>query len=495
MKNRIILVSLISAVFITGLSFADECKMKSPNVSGQFYPSDKNELSDEIDNFYGNVNLDSSIQDKDILVVISPHAGYEYSGQVAAYGFKAVKDRNFDSVIVIAPAHFNSFYSAAVYKEGYFQTPLGDIPVDSELAGKLIASSRKFSSSPEVFEREHAAEVELPFLQKSIPNLKIVPVIVGQIDYVDCLDIARAIAKATENKRVLLVISTDLSHYHPYLDAVKLDSSTISYMKDVDPLGLWQAYTRQEVELCGLLPVFIGLNYAKELGLKAEVLKTANSGDVSGDKSKVVGYASVILYKGKDFDESKSKIEGDGQMFNEKQKRRLLEIARQTITKYVTKGEKPSFDDTDPQLNIQRGAFVTLHESGSLRGCIGQFTSDEPIYKVISDMAVESATSDPRFPAVTKDELNKIDIEISVLTQPEPISDWKKIRLGVDGVIVKRGFSQGVFLPQVATETGWDLETFLGELCSQKARLSRDAYKDPKTQIYTFQAVIFSEKE
>ena len=180
---------------------------------------------------------------------------------------------------------------------------------------------------------------------------------------------------------------------------------------------------------------------------------------------------------------------------NEIQKKRLLEIARQTITEYVTSGKSPDFKEEDPQLNIKRGAFVTLHKDGNLRGCIGSFTSEEPIYKLISKMAIESATGDPRFSPVTKQELGNINIEISVLTEPQLIDDWKKIRLGIDGVIVRRGFSSGVFLPQVATETGWSLETFLKQLCWGKAGLPDDCYKDSNTQIYTFQAFIFSEEE
>jgi AmmeMemoRadiSam system protein A len=236
------------------------------------------------------------------------------------------------------------------------------------------------------------------------------------------------------------------------------------------------------------------LNYAKELGLKAEVLDQANSGDITGDKSAVVGYVSVAFYKDNP-DDNKQNREGEKEMFNQIQKKRLLEIARQTITEYITIGKKPSFKEGEPLLNLKRGAFVTLHKQGELRGCIGTFTSNEPIYKVISQMAIESATGDPRFNKVTAQELSQIKIEISVLTEPQLIDDWKKIRLGIDGVIIRRGFSSGVFLPQVATETGWDLETFLSQLCAQKAGLPPESYKDPNTQIHTFQAVVFSEEK
>jgi AmmeMemoRadiSam system protein A len=217
--------------------------------------------------------------------------------------------------------------------------------------------------------------------------------------------------------------------------------------------------------------------------LKAQVLNYANSGDVTGDKSRVVGYVSAVFVK------------GDEEMFSKAQKKRLLEIARQSISDYVSSGKRTDFKESDPALNAKNGVFVTLHKDGDLRGCIGSFTASEPLYQLVAKMAIESATGDPRFMPVTKEELPDIKIEISVLTEPKLIDDWKKIRLGIDGVIVRRGFASGVFLPQVATETGWDLETFLKQLCWQKAGLPEDSYKDPKTQLYTYQAYVFSEEE
>ena len=487
---------LIPIVFIVILSFCysvfAEDKIKYPNVSGQFYPGNKDSLFRQIDDFFKNVEQEPTLKEKDILAIIAPHAGYTYSGQVAAYAFKAIQGRNYDSVIVLAPSHFYALRGASVYKEGFFRTPLGDIEVDSELANKLILSSEKIKFIPQAFEREHSLEVELPFLQKSLDNFKIVPVIFGQMDYTDCVKMAQAIIDIAKDKKILIVASTDLSHYHSYLRAVELDVKAISYFKDIDALGLWRSNLKNESEVCGLFPVLVLLNYARELGLKAEVLNYANSGDVTGDKSAVVGYVSVAFFKNNK--DNPSNNPGGEEMFNEVQKQRLLEIARQTLTEYIANGKRLSFKEDDPQLNITRGAFVTLHKDGNLRGCIGSFTSNEPLCKVISQMAIESATGDPRFSPVTKEELEHINIEISVLTEPQLIDDWQKIRLGVDGVIVRKGFSQGVFLPQVATETGWDLETFLGQLCSQKAGLSPDAYKDSSTKLYTFQAVIFSEE-
>jgi AmmeMemoRadiSam system protein A len=313
-------------------------------------------------------------------------------------------------------------------------------------------------------------------------SFKLVPVVCGQLDYPDTVDLAKAIIKVSQGKKVLIVASSDLSHYYPYLTAIEMDSQVISHIKEIDPLGLWQSNLKGDVEACGIIPVLVVLNYAKELGLEPKVLNYANSGDVTGDKSRVVGYLSVAFLKGEE------------DMLSQSQKKRLLEIARQSISDYLSSVKRTEFKEDDPALNAKNGAFVTLHKQGSLRGCIGSFTSSEPLYKVIASMAIESATGDPRFKPVTKEELGDIKIEISVLTEPKLIDDWRKIKLGTDGVIVRRGFASGVFLPQVATETGWGLEEFLSQLCWQKAGLSPDAYKDTKTQIYTFQAYVFSEE-
>ena len=481
--------------FLFCVSVFAQDKIKYPNVSGQFYSSDKNYLSIQIDIFFKNVKDEPNLKEKDILAIIVPHAGYIYSGQVASWAFKAIKGNKFDAVIILAPSHFYAFRGVSVYKEGLFRTPLGDIQVDSQLAQKLISYEKGIDFIPQAFEKEHSLEVELPFLQKSLDNLKIVPIILGQIDYSDSAMVAKAIKEITKDKKVLIVASTDLSHYHAYSKAIEMDTKTISYIKNLDAFGLWQSEIKGETELCGLFPVLVLLNYAKELGLSADVLNYANSGDVTGDKSAVVGYSSIIFFKqNSNSGSGELSLKGEEEMFNHVEKKRLLEIARQTITEYVANGKIPDFKEDDPQLNIKSGAFVTLHKKGDLRGCIGIFSSNEPIYKTISKMAIESATQDPRFRPVTKEELDKIKIEISVLTEPKLIDDWKKIRLGIDGVIIKNGSRQGVFLPQVATETGWDLETFLAQLCWQKAGLPQDCYKDPKTQIYTFQAIIFSEE-
>jgi AmmeMemoRadiSam system protein A len=214
------------------------------------------------------------------------------------------------------------------------------------------------------------------------------------------------------------------------------------------------------------------------------LLRSANSGDVSNDKSRVVGYAAVGFFG-----------ERRDMLLNRAEQKRLLQIARASVEGVVKNGRTPQFKESSKMLNEELGAFVTLRENGELRGCIGRFTpTDIPLYQVVSNMAVSAATEDMRFTPVTTGELPKIKYEISVLSRLKPAADWQKIRLGRDGVKLVKDGRGGVFLPQVAAETGWGLDEFLGQLCSQKAGLPRECYKDPAAKIFTFTAQVFEEE-
>ncbi len=182
-------------------------------------------------------------------------------------------------------------------------------------------------------------------------------------------------------------------------------------------------------------------------------------------------------------------------MLTDRQKETLLKLARETIEKYTTNSIIPKFSDPDPVFMEKRGAFVTIHKNGKLRGCIGMIEAQEPLYETVTEMAIEASTNDPRFEPVNAEELKEIDIEISVLTPKRRVKSIDEIELGRHGVIVRRGFNSGVYLPQVALDTGWTKEQFMESLCSGKAGLSADAYKDPKTEIYVFEAEVFGEKQ
>jgi len=182
-------------------------------------------------------------------------------------------------------------------------------------------------------------------------------------------------------------------------------------------------------------------------------------------------------------------------MLNNQQRNKLLQIARASINTYLQTGKKMEISETDPILKQEMGIFVTLNKHEELRGCIGNLTASQPLYLAVRDMAVEAAVDDPRFSALTLAELKDVDIEISVLSPLKRVDSADKIELGKHGVLVRKGYQSGVFLPQVATETGWSKEEFLNNLCVHKAGLAQDAWKDKQTELYIFNAEVFSEKE
>jgi len=494
---RILILIFIGINTMASLASGDP-KIKQPNVSGQFYEANPKRLSANIDEFFSEASVVPS--KKHIDVVIAPHAGHVYSGGVAAYGFKAASQQKYKTIVILAPSHYVGFDGISIWEEGGFQTPLGVVEVDDVFTRRLITANKDFYFSPQAFTSEHSLEVEIPFLQKTFKNFKIVPVIMGQPSLQLLEDFAATLNDIIgKRKDVLVVVSTDLSHYHDDAFARKMDRRTIEAVKGLQVDRVWKECQARTMEMCGFVPVTAALLYAKQKGLaEVDVLHYANSGDVSGDTDRVVGYTSIVIYGKDNAQQNPSPEQGSDEetsTFTLEQKRRLIDIARETIEEYLRTGKKLDVKESDERLMREEGAFVTIHKKGYLRGCIGNIIGKKPLYVTIRDMAISSATQDPRFPPVKPEELDDIDIEISVLSQPKVIRDVDEIKLGTHGVIVSQGLRHyGVFLPQVADDTGWTKEEFLSQLCAQKAHLPADAWKDPKTKIETFTAEVFSEK-
>ncbi|MCK5081487.1 MAG: AmmeMemoRadiSam system protein B [Candidatus Omnitrophica bacterium] len=488
---KLLTIILFLLSVMSSLAFGGS-KIKQPNVSGQFYDANPKRLSAHIDKFFSEATNKPS--DRDIDILIAPHAGYVYSGGVAAYGFKAASQQKFKTILVLAPSHHVGFDGISIWEEGGFQTPLGVAEVDAEFAKKLIAANKDFYFEPRAFQSEHSLEVEIPFIQKTFQDFKIVPIIFGQTSFGLLEDFATVLRNLIGTRKdVLIVVSTDLSHYHDGASALKMDRRTIDAVKNLKIEQLWKECQLRTMEMCGFVPVTAALLYAKQKGLtEVDVLRYAHSGDVSGDNNRVVGYTSIVIYG----NDGKGKKSGDDiGALTLQHKKRLIDIARKTVEEYVTTGKKLDIEETDARLLEEEGAFVTIHKKSYLRGCIGNIIGRKPLYLTVRDMAVAASSQDPRFPPVKSEELGDIDIEISVLSKPRVIKDVGEIELGTHGVIVSQGpWHQGVFLPQVANDTGWSKEEFLSQLCSQKAHLPRDAWKDPKTKIEIFTANVFSEK-
>lgn len=431
-------------------------------VAGQFYPEDKKELEEMIDNF---LSQTKSLEiGGEIFGFLLPHAGYIFSGPVAAFGFKTIAGRDFDTVIIIGDSHYERFDGVSIWPRGFWETPLGKIEIDEELAQKILSASKRFITRDSAHLWEHSIEVQLPFLQKTLKNFKILPIIFGSEDE-DWEELARVILENIKNKKVLIIASSDLSHYLSYEEAREIDQQTLKAISDLDA---------QNLEVCARDSVKTLIEIGKSLGAKTKLLKYANSGDTSGDKSQVVGYGAIAFY-----------LSGEG--------RELLEIAKTSVESFVKTGKIPKFEAGSEKLKEKRGVFVTLKKNRELRGCIGCIVGDRPLYQIIPQMAVAAAVEDPRFLPVTKEELPELEYEISILTPLKKINSPQEIQLGAHGVLARAGYSTGLFLPQVAKETNWDLETFLDNLML-KAGLEQNHWKNHPTDFYVFEAEVFGSK-
>ncbi len=478
-------------------SFADD-KVKPAALAGTWYPGEARELGDMLDGYLKKASLPEL--GGEIGVIISPHAGYIYSAFTASFGFKAASSQKVSTVIILAPSHLYSFEGAAVWPEGAFETPLGPLEVDKELAARVIAFDKRFISRRDVFEGsagrpENSVETQLPLIKKIFPSAKILPIIVG---YPPDVDMVKTIASALDavigdRTDVLIDISVDQSHFHSLKEAKAIDARGLKAIEDMDINGFWNGHAAREMEVDGFHVVTAGMLYAYARGFnKVKILHYGTSADATGDSSSVVGYASIAFYReahaATEDAATKSKLTPE-------QKARLLAIARETLDTFVRTGKAPKYHEKDQRLSLEEGAFVTLNKHGALRGCIGNIIGSGPLHQTVSQMAVAAASEDPRFRPIRADELKDIDIEISVLSKPRVVHGADEIELGKHGVIVSKGYlNRGVFLPQVATETGWSKEHFLAELCSQKAGLAQDSWKDPAVKLEVFTADVFGEK-
>jgi hypothetical protein len=419
-----------------------------------------------------------------------------YSGGIAAHAYKLLENRDIDRVILCGPSHRHRFKGASVYGPGViWQTPLGQVSCDDQWCRRLL-EAEAVEVVPAAHYREHNLEVQLPYLQTVLTDFRIVPIVLGAISPEEC---AEALLRLPDDPGSVIVASSDWQHYKPAAEGWPMDSIALECLRDFDPKRLEQHLYAGEVEACGGLAVAAVMRAARERSAdKVKILAYGDSGDMTGDKSSVVGYAAAVIYKsnsGSSATPETSTTErapsADGYSLSDNQKHKLLEIARQSIEQHLSGEEIPDFD-VDDQLNRPGAAFVTLEKQDQLRGCIGFTQAVRPLYQTVSHCAVSAAVNDSRFPPVTAQELDSLHIEISVLTPLEKIASPDDIDVGRDGLMITLGRHRGLLLPQVAAEYGWTTREFLAATC-RKAGLPPDAWKNPDAIIYEFQALIFEE--
>ena len=467
---------------------------RQPAVAGKFYPGNPDKLQQEV------VSLFASAvpgQGNHVRAIVSPHAGYIYSGKVAASAFNQIDgEKSYKRVFLIASSHHISFDMASVYCDGDFIMPYGKEMVDTAFGKKLVEHFPEiFTANPDAHLKEHSLEVQLPFLHYILKtDYCIVPIVIGTSDPEVCRRIA-SVLKPYLNDDNLFIISTDFSHYPEYSNARKVDAATKDAILSNNPGMLLTTLTDNEMKqiphlvtsLCGWASV-LTLLYMSTLNdsLEYHPVEYRNSGDTMdyGEHDRVVGYWGITLRE-KPTDESDFHL-------TETDKKMLLNIAITTLEEHCShkKNHKPDIHHLSPTLNTKCGAFVTLHKNGKLRGCIGRLSGNEPLYKLIPEMTISAASHDRRFLPVVEDELPEIDIEISVLSPLKKIDDIEEIVLGKHGIFIEEGYHTGVFLPQVALETGWTKEEFLGHCARDKAGLDWDGWKT--ADLFIFTATVFS---
>jgi MEMO1 family protein len=487
------------------VSATDKPKVRQPGVAGSFYPADPKELTKMVDSFLAQVT-EPALKGP-LVALVSPHAGYPFSGPVAAYSYALLRGRKFARVVVIAPSHYEAFPFNSIYDGDAYATPLGQVPVDKAFAAKLVAMSPliKFSGQGhgEVQGQwEHALEDELPFLQRVLGEFKLVPVVMGEQDYGTSRALGVSLAKLIEKEgttangdfNTLVLASSDMSHYHPYDEAETIDHKTLKAIEEWDYFNMSGNFEQRVWEACGGGGIVAAMIAAERLGAnRAVILRYANSGDVTSDKSRVVGYGAEAFVKEAAPHSTKEAEFKPEFKLETKEKQALMTIARNSVESVVRQGKLYECSPGGLEaLARDRGAFVTLKKNGDLRGCIGYITPLKPLCMTVRDVAALAAVRDPRFSPVSAAELSDLEYEVSVLSPLRRVTDWKQIQVGRDGLLVREGESQGVLLPQVASEEHWDRTTFLDQTCV-KAGLPRRCWQNEDADVFQFSALVFGQ--
>jgi len=486
------LIALAVLAPVQHVRAAAEQKVRQPGVAGGFYPADPKALTAMMDEMLAQA-VEPPITDP-ILAVVAPHAGYQYSGPVAAYTYAALKGHKFSRVVVIAPSHYESFDFTSVYDGDGYATPLGTVQVDKAFARELAGMSSTMRLSSQGHDAtsagaEHALEVQLPWLQHVLGNFTLVPVVMGDQSYENSRALGVALAKLIHGGDTLIVASSDLSHYHPYDDAEKIDHKTLGALEAWDYFSMSRNFQTRIWEACGGAPIVAAMIAAERMGAnQARVLKYLNSGDTSGDHSRVVGYSADIFVKAHSAKSAETPFS-----LTDAEKNELLALARTSVEHVVEQG-KPYQPPPSQSLalNQERGAFVTLRIAGDLRGCIGYTSAEKPLYLTVRDTATYAALRDPRFEPVSVLELPRLTYEISVLSPLRRVVDIEEIKVGEHGLLMKNGDREGLLLPQVPVEEKWERQKFLEQTCV-KAGMRTDCWKDLDTDIFRFTAVVFEE--
>lgn len=461
-----------------------------PAVAGSFYPATETKLRYQISNLFSKA---TKTDETKVAALIVPHAGYVYSGEVAASAYAKIdRQARYKNIFIIGRSHRKYFDGVSIYPKGNYITPFGDVKINDETTSELIKKHKFIYYDEEADYAEHSLEVQLPFLQYWLVNdFQIVPLIIGSDDHPMYEKLADAL-RPWFNSDNLFVISTDFSHYPTYETAIKADAETADAivandcekLKDVCNRNRRSPEKNLQTGLCGAAAVQTLLHLTQNNpDIAFEKIVYKNSGDIpQGDKNRVVGYWAIAANR-----------TDTGLTISLSDKLALLKLARESITRYLIHSKnEPSGPESSRIMKESYGAFVTLKKEDKLRGCLGRFEPSMTLYQTITEMAIAAATRDSRFEPVTTSELDQIEIEISILTPLKKIDSIDQIQLGKHGIYIKKGACSGTFLPQVALATNWTKEEFLGHCARDKAGIGWYGWKT--ADLYTYEAIVFEEK-
>ncbi|RMF54982.1 AmmeMemoRadiSam system protein B [Candidatus Woesearchaeota archaeon] len=495
--KKILIILLLMVLLGCQTQVVEEKKVvRESAIAGSWYPNSEEEINKTLSNYFNNVE-DAGLEN--IKAIIVPHAGWRFSGRVAAAAFKQLVQhkKDYNTVLILGPSHTSSFDGASIPNATHYETPLGLVKVSDKT--KQLLAEPLFNSYNEAHKKEHSIEIELPFLQYALSNFEIIPVLIGPRTTVDEINSIASTLKKYVDNNTLIVVSSDFTHYGPrygYIpftenvsDNIKfLDSLAIDRIKAKDAEGFAEFLSETGATICGRHAVLALLFMLQGEDITPQLISYDTSGNITGDYKNSVSYVSMVFTEPK-----KEPLTKDEQEF-------LLKLARDTLNYYYGLGEKPVIDESElsPNLKKIQGCFTTLNKNYNLRGCIGHILPQEELYKCVMDNVISAAVNDRRFLPVRADELDDIKIEISVLSVPEPLEfssgeDLKnKLRPLVDGVVLRNGMRQSTYLPQVWEQLP-DKELFLTSLC-KKGGMREDCWKDTSTKVSTYQAFVFEEE-
>lgn len=479
--------------------------IRKPAVAGQFYPAAPDRLQQTVDGLLD--RTEPVALDGEVCALVAPHAGYMYSGGIAAASFKQIAGRAFETVFVLSPSHRDVFEGVSVYTGWGYETPLGVVPVDRERARALIDHDPECLRETELGHRlEHGIEVELPFLQRALtPGWRLVPVVMLDRSAETCARVARAITAVAQDVRYLVVASSDLYHGYSYKACHAVDEKTLASVEHLDPAAFARGLTDESYQACGGGPITVAMHVSRACGLnRAKRIAHTTSADVTGDRNGyVVGYGSVVFYREPGepagaYPHPPVQTVADAREqagFTGAERKQLLSLARAAALQAIgapDRFESSAQEITSPGLLRRYGVFVTIRHEGTLRGCIGNIHPNTPLYQTVQNMARAAATQDPRFPPISPEEAPELSFSISILNEMVPLRRVDDLQIGVHGLFVRRHGASGLLLPQVASERGWDRATFLEHVC-RKAGLPVNAWQDPETDLFMFTTVVLGD--